>query len=551
MEYNMPFGSAQRPPFLADSVSNSQMCSQEDLLDFQSSWMDSLDPELRGYDQDDSQNLQMAWQRQQRPIERFMFETDRNLFTAGPGQFQAQVFSQALNQPSGPVSSIPHAPLARMTSPCLSHEPASSCSSARSPGPEAEWYSVQYSPQAHALDDITVPNATSYLGQGFADAWSGGSPAQHFPHPHGYSCINLSQVQGIPDAQEAPYDVDEGYAAIEAKAEYAVQTDSRSFRLDGYPTDEGLGQSIKSEESTPDSTSIHPDMDAGSEVDADGDEDMDPNTIKAELEEAPSDTEYSPRSTRTRKRRPSKTSSTSSIKRSRVIKAAPKSKGSLNCKSCDHAPFKDSNALQRHIAISHTRAFVCVFAFAGCQSTFASKNEWKRHVSSQHLNLSAWVCELGACGKGGSVKGTSKGSEFNRKDLFTQHLRRMHAPFAVKRQNKKNTEWEEKLKELQVSCLRVKRQAPLRLACPLRDCATVFEGNTTWDDRMEHVGKHLEKAAGGNGAAVEQGEDDLLVDWALREGVIEGKTGGGFRFCLNNGARVSNDDLDADGEDDL
>ncbi|TVY83105.1 hypothetical protein LSUE1_G002828 [Lachnellula suecica] len=471
----------------------SHFYSQEDQFDSQNTWIDNIDPELRSssQNQDDSHYSQMEWQRQPQPLERFI---------------------------------------------------------ARSPGPEAEWYSAQYSPQARARDDYSVPNATSYLGQGFPETWSGTIQSQQFTQPAGY--LNLSQVQGIPDTEDT-YDADEGYAAIEMKAEYAMQTDGGTIKVDGgYPTDEGLGQSIESG-SPRDSSSVRPDIDATSEMDAEGDEDIDPETIVAE---APSDTEYSPRSTRTRKRRPSKSSSFPANKRSRVIKALPKSKGSFSCKSCDHAPFKDTALLQRHIATSHTRAFVCVFAFAGCQSTFASKNEWKRHVSSQHLNLSAWVCELGACGKTGSVaKGSSKGSEFNRKDLFTQHLRRMHAPFAVKRQNKKNAEWEEKLKELQVSCLRVKRHAPASLACPVRDCPTVFEGATCWDDRMEHVGKHLEKAAtatGVNKVVVEQGHDDLLVGWALRERIIEARPGGGFRLYLDRGARVSGDDVDADCEDD-
>lgn len=48
---------------------------------------------------------------------------------------------------------------------------------------------------------------------------------------------------------------------------------------------------------------------------------------------------------------------------------------------------------------------------------------------------------------------------------------------------------------------------------------------------------------------MEQGDDDLLVGWAVREGIIEGSPGGGFRFCLNNGARVGNDNLDANRED--
>jgi len=92
-------------------------------------------------------------------------------------------------------------------------------------------------------------------------------------------------------------------------------------------------------------------------------------------------------------------------------------------------------------------------------------------------------------------KAATKGTEFNRKDLFTQHLIRMHAPFSVKRQQKKNPDWEQRLKDLAISCLRTKREAPTELRCPVQACGVVFEGDSCWDERMEHVGKHLEKAA--------------------------------------------------------
>jgi hypothetical protein len=79
---------------------------------------------------------------------------------------------------------------------------------------------------------------------------------------------------------------------------------------------------------------------------------------------------------------------------------------------------------------------------------------------------------------------------------------------------------------------------------------------------MEHIGKHLEKAAGASGGRVQQGNDSLLVGWALQQGIIEPNGGvGGFRLVIagnNNGkgASASNttvdadDDEDAEGEDD-
>ena len=123
----------------------------------------------------------------------------------------------------------------------------------------------------------------------------------------------------------------------------------------------------------------------------------------------------------------------------------------------------------------------------------------------------------------------------------------MHAPFAVKRMQKKNPEWEERLKELAVSCLKVKRQAPTRLQCPVLACGTVFEGSSCWDDRMEHVGKHLEKAAGT--AEIRQENDQLLVQWAVREGIVESRGGGhGYRLCTA-GRESRVDDEDAEGEE--
>ncbi|KAI9662168.1 MAG: hypothetical protein M1831_002864 [Alyxoria varia] len=64
------------------------------------------------------------------------------------------------------------------------------------------------------------------------------------------------------------------------------------------------------------------------------------------------------------------------------------------------------------------RPFTCPLSPYGCQKTFTSKNEWKRHISSQHICLGFWRCDL-------CTESTAP-NDFNRKDLFTQHVRRMH-----------------------------------------------------------------------------------------------------------------------------
>lgn len=196
------------------------------------------------------------------------------------------------------------------------------------------------------------------------------------------------------------------------------------------------------------------------------------------------------------------------------------------CTHCGHQPFKDASSLRKHIAAAHTRPFPCAFSFAGCTSTFGSKNEWKRHIASQHLCLQYYRCSQ--CP---SSAAEGKGNEFNRKDLFTQHLRRMHAPFAIKKaltkgDSKLQTDWENHVKEMQVSCLVQRREPPQHVACPKPDCLKEFEGHIAWDEWTEHVGRHMEK---GDGLRI--GVDRRLAKWALDEGIIEQGEDGEYRFA--------------------
>ncbi|OAA61951.1 Zinc finger, C2H2 [Niveomyces insectorum RCEF 264] len=207
-------------------------------------------------------------------------------------------------------------------------------------------------------------------------------------------------------------------------------------------------------------------------------------------------------------------------------------KQEVQCDYCTHEPFKDSSSLKKHIASAHTRPFPCAFAFAGCNSTFGSKNEWKRHIASQHLCLQYYRCS--SCSQN-VIDG--KGNEFNRKDLFTQHLRRMHAPPYIrkstqKRDSKVETEWEDFVKGMQKSCCIVRRLPPQRSACPKPGCNRLFEGRSAWDEWTEHVGRHME-----NGEGELLGVDDLLVSWSLEEGIIVRTDDGGYRLCnpMGNG----------------
>lgn len=240
-------------------------------------------------------------------------------------------------------------------------------------------------------------------------------------------------------------------------------------------------------------------------------------------------------------------------------------KGQYTCPECLKVTFTDPNGLDNHIKKQHTRPFTCIFAFAGCRSTFASKNEWKRHCASQHIVLQYWVCQQDGCAQvsnkfngpkrssGGSRRrpglprhsavscssALPNGTIFNRKDLYTQHLRRMHVPAHLKNKVKSKShspEWDEQQRVCQEEAVRTRCQLPIHMVCPAPHCSVKFDGTNAWDDRMEHVAKHLEKIAAGTEPSMQLGGDDdsTLVDWATSPaiGILRREAKG--RWTLQN-----------------
>lgn len=255
--------------------------------------------------------------------------------------------------------------------------------------------------------------------------------------------------------------------------------------------------------------------------------------------------------------------------------------GKTACPHCS-STFQSVSALHKHTLASHTRPFTCSFSRYGCPSTFGSKNEWKRHVSSQHLRLGIYRCDIGACvplpnqhrrkssassiGYQKSTRGPVGGSaapatgtghnDFNRKDLFTQHVRRMHCPPASASRAEQDA-FDASLELTRERCWISLRDPPPRSTCGFcchgrtgskkahvhvkdEDCEAeddttegkevVFEGTGAWDERMEHVGKHLE--AGETG----EREDENLRDWMVSQGLV-GKEKGAWRVVGCGGRR--------------
>jgi hypothetical protein len=149
-------------------------------------------------------------------------------------------------------------------------------------------------------------------------------------------------------------------------------------------------------------------------------------------------------------------------------------------------------------------------------------------------------------------------NDFNRKDLFTQHLRRMHMPDpsrsppstdkfksksssmstfkeSTRKENEKEKEKDKAvplppdLLALHTSAYFQIRQPPTSATCHV--CHAGFEGDSAWERRIECLGSHFgdwartgdtTESGNGNGGvrALELGPDQQLIDWMLQEGLL-------------------------------
>ena len=270
------------------------------------------------------------------------------------------------------------------------------------------------------------------------------------------------------------------------------------------------------------------------------------------------------------------------VAKKNVRTQVPSPSSTRNHTPCAHCPsrFPSDSTLKKHVLSTHTRPFVCTFQRYGCNATVGSKNEWKRHINVQHLHLETWRCDIDACafpatpanGVGGQEKrrtGTSSSAvspsmgkkanpsevqyhDFDRKDLFTQHIKRMHAPPHSASLAERNA-FEGRIPAMQERCHRQLRSPPLRsrcLYCPDK----VFEGAGSWTDRLEHVGKHLEK---NDMKKDEEMEDEDVRNWMMQHQFMEWDARTGFKVTNTDGKKKKNKSMvttsegeeDAEGED--
>ena len=134
---------------------------------------------------------------------------------------------------------------------------------------------------------------------------------------------------------------------------------------------------------------------------------------------------------------------------------------------------------------SHTcKPLLCLFDFAGCDARFRGKNEWKRHIQTQHIGSVSYVCPL------------CHTKEFCRKDLFSQHYQRMHlltesTPSATLKDF--SLDMVAKLKAAQVEAYKTNLQIIISCTkCPVPSCEYRFPETDSWAMCLEHVARHLE-----------------------------------------------------------
>ncbi|TQV90251.1 hypothetical protein IF1G_11084 [Cordyceps javanica] len=152
----------------------------------------------------------------------------------------------------------------------------------------------------------------------------------------------------------------------------------------------------------------------------------------------------------------------------------------------------------------------------------------ERQEAAEQLKALSHVCHRTGDAATNISPQHKKDIEFNRKDLFTQHLRRMHGSFnrALTKENndQQQSEWESYIKGMQQNCLVTRRRPPQQSSCPKPGCVNTFDGPTAWDEWATHVGRHME-----NGEGDDLGVNDWLQCYALEAGIIE-KDGKGYKL---------------------
>ncbi|OAQ74825.1 C2H2 type zinc finger domain-containingprotein [Purpureocillium lilacinum] len=138
------------------------------------------------------------------------------------------------------------------------------------------------------------------------------------------------------------------------------------------------------------------------------------------------------------------------------------------CNDCGKT-FSRQCELKKHIK-RHQKPYGCTFK--QCSKRFGSKNDWKRHESSQHYELETWNCNKLNCNK-----------TCQRRESFKNHLQKDH-----------DVKGAEEIEEMLEKC-RMGRHCGPRFWCgfcvEIIEISAIERGGNSWTKRCDHIDNHL------------------------------------------------------------
>ncbi|ODA80220.1 hypothetical protein RJ55_03178 [Drechmeria coniospora] len=146
----------------------------------------------------------------------------------------------------------------------------------------------------------------------------------------------------------------------------------------------------------------------------------------------------------------------------------PVPRSRIGCMDCPKT-FSRQCELKKHMK-RHMKPYGCTFK--RCFKRFGSKNDWKRHESSQHYQLETWNCDVRDCSK-----------SCQRRDNFKIHLQQEHGLV------------DSGLMEEKLESCRMGRHCDPRFWCGF--CVSIVEidvrkrGSNSWTTRCDHIDSHL------------------------------------------------------------
>jgi hypothetical protein len=154
----------------------------------------------------------------------------------------------------------------------------------------------------------------------------------------------------------------------------------------------------------------------------------------------------------------------------------------------------------------HDRPYGCTFL--ACGKKFGSKNDWKRHESSQHFQIETWRCD------GDRPEGDACSKVCYRKQTFQEHLKKEHYV----------SDDDEVINEKLETC-RIGRNSQDRFWCGF--CIKLVElkrkGLDAWTERFDHIDDHF---MGRNSLAKQD-----IRNWIPIDGSERAKNTGGVLDC--------------------